>query len=98
MPNLPFNSYDVQATREAVSVAGSSTEEVVLTWPATFPDTDYTVIAQVESGAGSLGSSLRIFRITERATSSATISIRNDNISELSGTVHAVAVHDGAFK
>lgn len=100
MPNYAYAQEPftlIQTKRVTVEVSGSSTEEVTITWDDSFPDTNYTLNVVVKSDAGALGSSLRLRRVTAITTSSATASVTNDNVSSLSGTVHAIAIHDDLF-
>lgn len=77
------------------NVAAGSTQEVTITWDTPFTDDNYTVTAQVHSAQGVLGTSLRIFRITAVTSSGCSVSVRNDDsLAALSGTVHAIAIHD----
>lgn len=97
MPNFVYDQDPfslIKTKRASVTVSGASTEEVTLNWDNAFKDTNYTLSVAVESDAGSLGSSLTLARITSKTASSITVAIENSDTSQLSGTVHAIGVHD----
>lgn len=84
----------IRATRTAITVAAGATEEKTVTFNPPFADTNYTVISQIESADGTLGSSIRLRRITSHAVGSATVAVTNDDgLNPASGTIHCVAVH-----
>lgn len=93
---------EIEATLEGIRhqrvatgpIAGTGTEEVQITWDTPFTDSNYTVTAQIQSSQGVLGTSLRIFRITEVTATGCSVSVRNDDTGALEGTVHAIAIHD----
>lgn len=92
-PGLPESR--VRAARLVVNIAAGATEEHMVTFPSAFVDLNYTVVAQIESTEGTLGSSLRLRRISARTVSDVSVVITNDDgLNALSGTIHVLAVHD----
>lgn len=85
----------IRTSRTEISVAAGATEEKTVTFSPAFANAAYTVIAQIESTEGAMGSSLRLRKITEHLAGSVSISVTNDDgLNALSGTIHCLAVHD----
>lgn len=84
----------IRTARQAVTVAGSSVQEITVAWPTALPDGNFTVIAQVETAEGALGTSLMATRIVSRSPEGIVVAVANESLSSLSGTLHVVAVRD----
>jgi len=76
------------------SIAGGARADVTLSWTTAFADTSYTVVCSVQEATAAPGLSLRVEHIDQVNTGSIRVSIVNDNAGALTGTLHAIAMHD----
>ena len=87
-------TYSCQHERVATgSIATLVRADVSITWDTAFADTNYTVILAVED-TSALGLGLTPERIRSKTTSGITVQVFNASLGSLSGTLHAVAIHD----
>jgi hypothetical protein len=75
------------------SVAGGSTVLVTITWSTAFADSNYTVTAQVEEATTS-SLSMSVVHIESKTAAAVTVRVLNNSVGALTGTVHAIAIHD----
>lgn len=76
------------------SIASGARADVTLNWTTAFADTNYTVVCSVQEATAAPGLSLRVEHIDQVNTGSIRVSIVNDNAGALTGTLHAIAMHD----
>jgi len=75
------------------SVTAGLSALVTVTWPTTFADTNYTFSVMVlDATAAALG--LTILHVESISFGAITVRVLNTAITDLTGTLHAIAVHD----
>lgn len=75
------------------AVAAATTVDIVVTWPTAFADNAYT--ATVSLLEGTAGIAMRIRKKVAQTAASITVRVTNDDaVSALTGTIHAIAIHD----
>jgi hypothetical protein len=75
------------------SVGAGSTALITITWATAFADANYTVNASVlEATTSSL--SISVVHIESQTSSAVTVRVINNAVGSLTGTVHAIAMHD----
>ena len=81
----------VYAVRVATgTIAAGDVATVTVTWPNQFADTNYTATATVLESTGSLA----VVGIVFQNAAEIQVLVRNNGSVDLSGTIHAVGVHD----
>jgi hypothetical protein len=75
------------------SVGAGSTALVTITWGTAFADTNYTVGVDVQDSTTS-SLSLSVVHIESKTAAAITVRVINNSVGSLTGTLHAVAVHD----
>jgi hypothetical protein len=76
------------------SIAANSAADVTVTWPAAFPNTNYTATVTVQEANNS---SLVALRIKSQTASSITVRVENQEGvlgAARTGTLHAIAIAD----
>lgn len=75
------------------SINATSSAVVTLTWSAAFADANYTVnVSVVDTTAAAL--SLQVVHIESQSASAITVRVENTSAGALTGTLHAIAMHD----
>lgn len=74
-------------------VAGGARAQINLTWPIPYGDSNYTVVASVLDTSAA-GTGLRVERVRVKTATGITVQVINDSGGNLTGTVHAIAIHD----
>lgn len=75
------------------SISGAGTGLITVTWDTAFADANYTVtIDVVDSTTTSL--SLSVVHIESQTASAITVRVLNNAVGALTGTIHAIAIHD----
>lgn len=75
------------------SIAGGTTTQVTVTWPAAFSNTNYTAVVSVEEPT--VGTNLRVLKIISRTTTNMVVRVENtDALNARTGTLHAIGIAD----
>jgi hypothetical protein len=75
------------------SVGAGASALVTITWGTAFPDTNYTVSASVLDTTTSTAA-LSVVHVESISTTAITVRVVNNGASAITGTVHAIAIHD----
>lgn len=73
------------------SIAGLATENVVVTWPTPWSNTNYNATATLEASASILGN-VTVLGLVSKTVSQATFSVQNASLTAKSVTLNAVGV------
>lgn len=76
------------------SIAGLANAGVTVTWPEAFVDASYTVNADMLEPTAGVSGSLVVDHIESKAAASCVVRVNNRNTGALTGTIHAIAIHD----
>lgn len=74
-------------------ISGAATALVTVTWGTAFADANYTVSASVVDATTS-SLSLSVVHVESVTASAVTVRVINNAVGELTGLVHAIALHD----
>ncbi|MFF0277454.1 hypothetical protein [Streptomyces sp. NPDC004330] len=82
----------------SASLAAGGTKTVVCTFQTPMPDTNYTVIAQIDGAQSLLGVIVPQYPVTAKSTTSCTVTIKNTGLLTLAQaiTVQVTAIRLGA--
>ena len=84
----------VQATRISTgSILAGLRAKVTVTWPQSFVDSNYTVVAFM-SDTSAIGLGLLAERVQNVTATTCDIQVFNASIGSLGGTLHVIGVHD----
>lgn len=75
------------------SVAAGLSSLVTITWNVAFADTNYTVSPAVLDSTAA-GLALTLLHVESVTAGAITVRVLNTSVGSLTGTIHAIAVHD----
>lgn len=75
------------------SIATAATALITITWDTAFADTNYTATVDVID-ATTTSLSLSTVHIETQTASAITVRIINNALGSLTGTIHAIGIHD----
>lgn len=90
------SSLGIKTSRTSTgSVAASARAFVTCSWPAPFPDTNYSVVATMNFNRGATATAIRVERIETVNAGSVVVAVINDDAGTAwTGIVEVLAVHD----
>lgn len=75
------------------SINAGASALITITWTTAFADSNYSVTASVVDSTAAIAS-LKIVHIESVGAASITVRVENTSAGPLTGTIHAIAVHD----
>lgn len=88
------NASGLKHARVSTGAIGAiSSALVTCTWPSTFANANYTVVASVEDSTAAL-LSLRVVHLESKTASAVVVRVENTSGGSLTGTLHLIAMHD----
>lgn len=90
---LPASAPVMKAARMSTGSVAPGIATVTITWPEAFADANYTVSASIVDATVSF-SSLTVIHVLSATASQVSVLVRNQNVGNLTGIVHVIAVHD----
>jgi hypothetical protein len=75
------------------SIGAGASSLVTVTWGTAFADTNYSAVVSVQDSTAAVAS-LAVVHIESKTASAITVRVENTSAGSLTGTLHAIAVHD----